>query len=91
MQSLTLLVVFVLSALVLQCFAFLISRLVDLQYPAFGLMTFLVLFLSAFFFAWPIAVRVAEWLLRRAGYVVDTEQSGQATRRDIAKSRTSGL
>jgi len=48
-------------------------------------MTFLILFIAAFFGAWPIAVRIAEWLIRRAGYVVETEQSGQATRRDIRK------
>jgi len=85
MQSLTLLVVFVVTAVVLQFVGFVISRLVDYQYPAFGVMTFLILFIAAFFGAWPIAVRIAEWLIRRAGYVVETEQSGQATRRDIRK------
>ena len=52
-----------------------------------GLMTFLVLFIAAFFVAWPIALRIAEWLIRRAGYVVETEQSGAATRRDIQGRR----
>ena len=82
MQSLTLLVVFVLTAIGLQVTGFGISRLVDYQYPAFGLMTFLVLFIGAMFLAWPIAVRIAEWLIRRAGYVVETEQSGGDRRRD---------
>jgi hypothetical protein len=85
MQSLILLVIFVLTAIMLQSIGFLISRLVDYQYPAFGLMTFLVLFISAFFVAWPIALRIAEWLIARIGYVVETEQSGQATRRDVVK------
>jgi len=85
MQSLILLVIFVLTAIMLQSIGFLISRLVDYQYPAFGLMTFLVLFISAFFVAWPIALWIAEWLIARIGYVVETEQSGQATRRDVVK------
>ena len=55
-----------------QCIGFLISRIVDYAYPAFGLTTFLVLFLGAFGIAWPIAVRLAEFGLRRAGYVIDT-------------------
>jgi hypothetical protein len=82
MQSLTLLVVFILTAICLQVSGFGISRLVDYQYPAFGLMTFLVLFIGAFFLAWPIALRITEWLIRRAGYVVETEQSGGDRRRD---------
>ena len=57
-----------------------ISRLVDYQYPTFGLMTFLILFMGAFFISWPIAVRIAEWVIRRAGYVLETEQSGGARR-----------
>src|SRR6187200_1246783 len=82
MQSLTLLVTFVLTAICLQTIGFGISRLVDYQYPTLGLMTFLILFIGAFYLAWPIAVRVAEWLIRRAGYVVETEQSGGDRRRD---------
>jgi hypothetical protein len=39
-------------------------------------MTFLILFLGAFGVAWPIAVRIAEFLIRRAGYTVETAQSG---------------
>ena len=87
MQTVILLIVFVLTAATLQGTGFLISRVVDYQYPALGLMTFLVLFISAFYIAWPIAVRLAEWLLRRAGYVIETEQSGQATRRDRAPAK----
>ena len=79
MQALTLMVVYVVSLLSVQLVGFVISRLVNYQFPAFGLMTFLILFLAAFGIAWPIAVRIAEWLIRRAGYVVETKQSGRAT------------
>jgi len=83
MQSLVLLGVFVLTAVTLQAIGFGVSRLVDYQFPALGLTTFLVLFIAAFFVAWPIALRIAEWLIRRAGYVVETEQSGGSKRRDV--------
>jgi hypothetical protein len=76
MQALTLLIVYVLTMVALQFLGFLISKAVDYQYPALGLMTFLVLFLGAFGLAWPIAVRLAEALIRRAGYTVETETSG---------------
>ena len=76
MQSLILLVVFVFTVITVQFTGFLISRLVDYQYPTFGLMTFLILFMGAFFIAWPIAVWIAEWVIRRAGYVLETEQTG---------------
>ena len=41
-------------------------------------MTFLVLFLAAFGIAWIPAVRIAEWLIRKQGLVVETAQSGRA-------------
>lgn len=82
MQALTLMIVYVLTTAVIQFIGFLVSRLIDYEYPAFGLMTFLILFLGAFGLAWPVAVRVAEWLIRARGYVVETEQSGGALRRD---------
>ena len=77
MQAATLLVVYVFTIVVMQVFGFLISRLVDLQFPTLGLMTFLILFIAAFGFAWPPAVRIAEWLIRSRGYVVETKQSGR--------------
>ena len=76
MQALTLMVVYVLTLISVQFAGFLVSRLVDLQFPTLGLMTFLVLFIGAFGIAWPIAVRVAEWLIRSRGYAVETKQSG---------------
>ena len=87
MQALTLMIVFVLTAITLQFIGFLISRVVEYQVPNVGLMTFLILFFVAFGLAWPIAVRVAEWLIRHRGYTLETEQSGVATRRDIPGQR----
>lgn len=76
MQALTLMIVYVLTMVIIQFLGFLVSRLVDYEYPTLGLMTFVILFISAFGLAWPIAVRVAEWLIRSRGYVVETAQSG---------------
>ena len=86
MQALTLLIVFVLTAIALQFIGFLISRVIEYQYPNVGLMTFLILFFVAFGLAWPIAVRIAEWLIRFRGHVLETEQSGGAARRDTRES-----
>jgi hypothetical protein len=77
-QALTLMVVYLLTLVSTQFVGFLISRLVDYQFPSFGLMTFLCLFLAAFGIAWAPAVRIAEWLIRSRGYVVETQQSGRA-------------
>ncbi|MEI8154061.1 MAG: hypothetical protein WCG92_21125 [Hyphomicrobiales bacterium] len=76
MQALTLMVVYVLTTITVQFVGFLISRLVDYEWPTLGLMSFLILFMAAFGIAWPIAVRVAEWLIRRAGHEVEKAQSG---------------
>ena len=82
MQALTLMIAYVLTLVSVQFVGFLISRLVDYQFPTLGLMTFLILFLGAFGVAWPIAVRIAQWLIRARGYEVQTQQSGGAARRD---------
>jgi hypothetical protein len=50
-------------------------------------MTFLILFLGAFGLAWPIAVRIAEGIIRFRGYTVETEQSGGDARRDVVRKR----
>ena len=47
-----------------------------------GLMTFLILFFVAFGVAWPIAVRITEFLIRLRGYTVETAQSGGDRRTD---------
>jgi hypothetical protein len=74
-------IVYVLTTAAVQFIGFLLSRLVDLEWPALGLTTFLVLFLGAFGIAWPIAVKIAEWLIRKGGHVVETQQSGGSARR----------
>ena len=75
-QALVLMTVYVLTLVSVQFLGFLVSRLVDYEWPTLGLMTFLILFLGAFGIAWPIAVRIAEFLIRRSGHVVETMQSG---------------
>ncbi len=87
MQAGALMVVYVLTTLTVQFIGFLISRLVDYEWPTLGLMTFLILFMGAFGLAWPIAVRTTEWAIRRAGYVVETEQSGGDLRRDVSRKK----
>jgi len=87
MQAGILLAVYVLTVISLQFVGFLTSRLIDYNWPTLGLMTFLILFMAAFGLAWPIAVRIAEWIIRRAGFVVETEQSGVGSRRDMAGKR----
>ena len=82
MQAAALLVIYVLSAIVLQGIGFLISQIVDREWPSAGTLTFVIIFLSAYGFAWPLAVLITEWLIRRCGYVVETEQSGGEARRD---------
>lgn len=78
MQALTLMITYVLTLLSTQFVGFLISRLIDYQWPTLGLMTFLVLFLAAFGIAWVPAVRIAEWIIRSRGFEVETKQSGRA-------------
>ena len=78
MQALTLMIVYVLTLISTQFVGFLISRLIDYQWPTLGLMTFLILFLAAFGIAWVPAVRIAEWIIRSRGFEVETKQSGRA-------------
>ncbi len=82
MQALTLIIIYILTAALLQGIGFLISRIVVEQVPGAGTMTFLILFLGAFYAAWPIAIKVAQWLIRRSGHIVETEQSGGEGRTD---------
>jgi hypothetical protein len=77
-QALTLMVVYIATLITTQLVGFLISRLIDLQWPTLGLMTFLLLFIAAFGIAWLPAVWMAERLIRARGYVVETNQSGRA-------------
>jgi hypothetical protein len=68
MQALIAIAVFIATAIVVQFVGFLISQAVSTIWPAAGLLTFLILFLAAYGIAWPIAVRIAEWLIVRMGY-----------------------
>ena len=79
MQALTLMIIYVLTLFTTQFVGFLISRLVDYEFPTLGLMTFLVLFMAAFGIAWLPALRITEWVIRSRGYVVETQQSGRAS------------
>ncbi len=88
MQAGILMIVYVLTVISVQLVGFLISRLVEYQWPTLGLTTFLLLFMAAFGIAWPLAVLIAESLIRRLGYVVETQQSGVDTRRDVTRPRT---
>jgi len=86
-QSLILMIVYILTTAITQFVGFLMSRLIDYQWPTAGLMTFLVLFLGSFFLAWPIAVRIAEAVIRAFGMTLETEQSGGTQRLDHANPR----
>jgi hypothetical protein len=77
-QALTLMITYILTLISTQFIGFLISRLIDYQWPTLGLMTFLILFLAAFGIAWLPAVRIAEWIIRSRGFEVETKQSGRA-------------
>ena len=70
MQALALMTIFVFTAAVFQVVGFLISQLVDYQWPAAGLMTFLVIFLAAYAIAWPVAVWITESAIAKLGYQV---------------------
>jgi hypothetical protein len=89
MQAAALIAIYILTAIVLQVLSFVVSRMVDSQWPAASTLTFLALFMAAFGVAWPIAVWITEWTIRRAGYDVETEQSGRATRTDHLRPRRS--
>jgi hypothetical protein len=71
-------IVYILTLISTQFLGFLISRLIDYQWPTLGLMTFLILFLAAFGLAWVPAVRIAEWIIRSRGFEVETKQSSRA-------------
>jgi ABC-type transport system involved in multi-copper enzyme maturation permease subunit len=77
-QALILIVIYVLTLISTQALGFLISRLIDYQWPTLGLMSFLILFLAAFGIAWIPAVRITEWIIRSRGWMVETQQSGRA-------------
>jgi hypothetical protein len=71
MQAAALMIIYILTAVVVQIIGFLISRLVDHQWPTAGVMSFLVLFLAAYGIAWPIAVWITERAIVKLGYEVE--------------------
>ena len=72
MQALFLMGTYVATLIVVQFIGFLISRVVDLQFPTASVMVFLLVFLAAFGIAWPIAVWVTEFIIRRSGHTIET-------------------
>ena len=58
--ALALIAIYIVIMGLLQFAGFLVSRMVEMIDPTLSLMTFLVLFLSMFWLAWPIAVRITE-------------------------------
>ena len=81
MQAGFLMVVYVATTVVVQILGFFISEIVGVQWPAAGLTTFLVLFMVAFGVAWPIAVLIAEFAIKKSGAALETEQSAGASQR----------
>jgi hypothetical protein len=71
MQAAILMGTYILTAVVVQFIGFVISQAVEVQWPAAGLLTFLILFMAAYGIAWPIAVRIAEWGIVRFGYEIE--------------------
>jgi hypothetical protein len=62
MQGLALLAIYVVVALAGQVLGYGISSLIDRAAPATGLPVFLAIFLGMLALAWPIAVRLMNWL-----------------------------
>jgi uncharacterized membrane protein YhaH (DUF805 family) len=58
--AILLLLAYIPLVIVLQVLGFGVSRLIDYVNPAWSLLVFLALFISAFGLAWPIAVRLTE-------------------------------
>jgi hypothetical protein len=87
MQAGVLMVIYILTTVVVQVLGFFISEVVSVQWPSAGLMSFLVLFMAAFGIAWPLAVLIAEWVIQKAGLVLETEQSAGASHRGHYSSK----
>jgi hypothetical protein len=57
-----LITLYIFVTMIVQGIGFLISQAVDYEWPEAGLMTFLILFMGAFWIAWPIAAKAFDWL-----------------------------
>jgi hypothetical protein len=56
MDAASLIIIYIITTMFFQVIGFGISRVIDYQFPAAGLLAFLLFFLSAFYLAWPVAV-----------------------------------
>lgn len=88
MQAAILMAVYILTTIIVQFIGFGISQVVSTQWPTAALTTFLLLFMASFGLAWPIAVRIAETLIRAAGFELETEQSAGASHRGHYSTRS---
>lgn len=73
MQAAFLMFTYIVVTAIVQFIGFLISLTVQYEWPTAGLLTFIAFFLAAFGIAWPLAVRLAEWAIVKAGYTLETE------------------
>jgi hypothetical protein len=84
MDAAVLIGIYIVTTMIFQTIGFAISRAVDYQAPGVaGLFTFLILFIGAFYLAWPVAVRVFDrvWGDRpRRGEDAETREARQAGR-----------
>ena len=78
MDAAVLIIVYIGTTIVFQAIGFAISRAIDYQFPAVGLLSFLILFIASFYLAWPVAVRIFDkvWGDRpRRGEDVETREA----------------
>lgn len=80
MDAAALIGIYIVVTMIFQGIGFLLSQAVDYEWPTAGLMTFLLLFLGAFFVAWPIAVRIFEKLWGDRPRRGETEEHSAARR-----------
>jgi len=74
--AILLLLTYIFVVMVLQALGFGVSKLVDYINPASSLLVFLVLFIAAFGFAWPIAVRLTEPKSMKDALKIDLKHAG---------------
>ncbi|MBI3434005.1 MAG: hypothetical protein HY056_02860 [Proteobacteria bacterium] len=66
MDAFALMVIYIFVTAALQLGGFLVSEVINAMHEGWGLMSFLTLFLGAFFVAWPIAVNIADRIFGKA-------------------------
>jgi hypothetical protein len=82
--AVALMLVYILVTVVLQLVGFGVSRGVDAMSSSWSLMTFLIWFMGAFGFAWPIAVYITEWLIPTSE---EEKQAARAVEYGVTRSR----